>query len=283
MPPGRPRIFVRIRSASASPTRVYNTHRKPMNSTIMATTGTAWSSRNVQSSPGGGGVGGPCSIVTLYASRSLRVSAASAGRPEPLALAILREEPLGKIYAFREFRHLPPQLLQRRRNLFLPRLVRGARLAPRLQLGSVRFREGPDDHQGEKPADGDDGDEDSHGVGVHQLLGGASRSPSRCLASSRSAKSIRSLNSLTSVRSWCTSPVSSERSSSSSPRTSAGSAPPPGRRMRSAIALPTGEIASRNSVPPPKIKTMARAPVMSMIGSYRASRLPPAPCAGTGP
>src|SRR5213596_1005990 len=139
MTPGRPRIFVRIRSASASPTGVCNTHRKPMNSTIMATIGIAWSSRNVQSSPGGGGVGGPCSIVTLYASRSLRVSAASAGRPEPLALAILREEPLGKIYAFREFRHLPPQLLQRRRNLFLPRLERGAHLAPRLQLGRVRF------------------------------------------------------------------------------------------------------------------------------------------------
>src|SRR3989441_6501480 len=127
----------------------------------MATIGIAWSSRNVQSSPGGGGVGGPCSIVTLYASRSLRVSAASAGRPEPLALATLREEPLGKIYAFREFRHLPAQVLQRRGKLFLPRLVRGARLAPRLQLGSVRFGEGPDDHQGEKPADGDDGDERS--------------------------------------------------------------------------------------------------------------------------
>src|SRR3989475_12154958 len=144
MPPGRPRIFVRIRSASASPTGVCNTHRKPMNSTIMTTIGIAWLSRNVQSSPGGGGVGGPCrpcSIVTLYASRSLRVSAASAGRPEPLALATLREEPLGKIYALRELRHLPAQGLQRRGKLFLPRLVRGARLAPRLQLGSVRFGE----------------------------------------------------------------------------------------------------------------------------------------------
>src|SRR5216117_784492 len=151
MTAGRPRIFVRIRSASASPTGVCNTHRKPMNSTIMATIGIAWSSRNVQSSPGGGGVGGPCSIVTLYASRSLRVSAASAGRPEPLALATLREEPLGKIYAFREFRHFPAQVLQRRGKLFLPRLLRGARLAPRLQLGGVRFGEGPHDHQKNPP------------------------------------------------------------------------------------------------------------------------------------
>src|SRR6266571_4339269 len=258
MPPGRPRIFVRIRSASASPTGVCSTHRKPMNSTIMTTIGIAWSSRNVQSSPGGGGVGGPCSIVTLYASRSLRVSAASAGRAEPL----------GKIYAFREFRHFPAQVLQRRGKLLLPRLVRGARLAPRLQLGGVRFGEGPHDHQGEKPADGDDGDQDSHGLGVHQLLGGASRSPSRCLASNRSAKSIRSLNSLTSVRSWCTSPENSERSSSSSPRTSSGSAPPPERRRRPATALPTGKMASKNSVPPPKTKTMPRTPVMSMTESY---------------
>src|SRR2546422_407189 len=120
MPPGRPRIFVRIRSASASPTGVCNTHRKPMNSTIMATIGIAWSSRNVQSSPGGGGVGGPCrpcSIVTLYASRSLRVSAASAGRPEPLALATLREQPLGEVHSLAQLAHFGAELVYLAREL----------------------------------------------------------------------------------------------------------------------------------------------------------------------
>src|SRR5207245_6260288 len=149
---------------------------------------------------------------------------------EPPPLRALREGPFGKVPAFREFPPPPAQLLQRRGKLFLPRLVRGARLAPRLQLGSVRFGEGPDDHQGEKPADGDDGDEDSHGVGVHQLLGGASRSPSRCCASRRSVKSPPSASSPTSRRTCCSSPSSSSRSSAS-PRASARAARSPPIRL----------------------------------------------------
>src|SRR5437867_756724 len=136
MTPGRPRIFVRIRSASASPTGVCNTHRKPMNSTIMATIGIAWSSRNVQSSPGGGGVGGPCSIVTLYASRSLRVSAASAGRPEPLAVALLGEQPLGEVHSLAQLAHFGAELVYLARELRaefiqLPAHVLGQRAAAR--------------------------------------------------------------------------------------------------------------------------------------------------------
>src|SRR2546426_16225 len=267
MPPGRPRIFVRIRSASASPTGVCNTHRKPMNSTIMATIGIAWSSRNVQSSPGGGGVGGPCSIVTLYASRSLRVSAASAGRPEPLALAILREEPLGKIYAFRELTHLAANLLQFAQQL-LPQLRETPRIGPRSALATDPLGERVSQRTEHPKTTAEHEEQDENLLSVPHGSPRRRQAVSVALLGEQPLREVHSLNSLTSVRSWCTSPVSSERSSSSSPRTSSGSAPPPGRRMRSAIALPTGEIASRNSVPPPKSKTMPRAPVMSMIGSY---------------
>src|SRR5712691_7339067 len=64
--------------------------------------------------------------------------------------------------------------------------------------------------------------------------GGASRSPSRCLASSRSVKSTRSASSATSCRSCSTS--WSTTSLAAAPL--AGPVPP---RSRSANALPTGE------------------------------------------
>src|SRR5439155_2067341 len=126
--------------------------------------------------------------------------------------------------------------------------------------GSQALGQGPDNwvEQHEPSHHGDEEEEGDRFLRHHRLPGGASRSASRCLASSRSAKSMRSLNSLTSVRSPCTSPTTSERSASSSARTSSGSAAPPWRLIRSATALPTGEMASRNRVPPPKIKVIAR-------------------------
>src|SRR5207237_4825912 len=136
-----------------------------------------------------------------------------ARRSELLALVLLGQEPLRKIYPLREFRHFPAQLLHRRGQLLMPR-VRSGYLTMRLQLGGVHFAQGPHDHQGEEPADGGDGDQDSHGFGVHQLLGGASRSASRCLASRRSVTSIRSPNSATSRRICCSSCTTSSRSAS---------------------------------------------------------------------
>src|SRR5438132_5337086 len=119
-------------------------------------------------------------------------------------------------------------------------------------MGSQPLGQGPDQRveQHEPSHHGDEEEEGDRFLRHHRLPGGASRSASRCLASSRSAKSMRSLNSLTSVRSPCTSPTTSERSASSSARTSSGSAAPPWRLIRSATALPTGEMASRNRVPP---------------------------------
>src|SRR2546426_713075 len=105
--------------------------------------------------------------------------------------------------------------------------------AIRLQLRGVRFAHGPHDHKAEKPADSDDGDEDSHGLGVHQLLGGASRSPSRCLASSRSVKSMRSPNSATSRRTCCISSKNSARSAASSSGVARRASP--ARRLASAL------------------------------------------------
>src|SRR4029077_3152696 len=95
---------------------------------------------------------------------------------------------------------------------------------------------------------------------------GPIRCPSRCLASSRSAKSTPSLSSPSSVRSCCTSLRSSARESSNSRRTPSDSAPPC-PRIRSANALPTGEIARRNSVPPPKMNVMARMLSQSMASA----------------
>src|ERR1043166_6957742 len=90
-----------------------------------------------------------------------------------------------------------PQPPPPRRQLLSPRRERGARVAPRLQLGGVRFAQGPDDQPAEKAAEQDDGDQHRRGFGVHPLRAGPSRSPSRCLASSRSAKSNRSARSPT--------------------------------------------------------------------------------------
>src|SRR5207245_927296 len=129
--------------------------------------------------------------------------------PRP-SLPPLGQQSLRKIYALREFRHLAAQVVQGRHQLLMPR-VRSGHLPLRLQLGGVHFGEGPHDHQGEKPPDGDDGDQDRQGLGVHQLLGGASRSASRCLASRRSVKSIRSPNSATSRRICCSSCTTSSR------------------------------------------------------------------------
>src|SRR5207245_695040 len=154
--------------------------------------------------------------------------------------------------------HLSPHLLQLRDHVVAQR----AHLVscPCLWHGSQALGQGPDNwvEQHEPSHHGDEEEEGDRFLRHHRLPGGASRSASRCLASSRSAKSMRSLNSLTSVRSPCTSPTTSERSASSSARTSSGSAAPPWRLIRSATALPTGEMASRNRVPPPKIKVIAR-------------------------
>src|SRR5438445_564642 len=54
-----PRTRVRIRSASASPTGVRKTQRRPRNTTMSATIGMAWLSKKFRSKPGGmGGIGG---------------------------------------------------------------------------------------------------------------------------------------------------------------------------------------------------------------------------------
>src|SRR5438034_8779783 len=48
---------------------------------------------------------------------------------------MIRRPPRSTLFPYTTLFRSPPQLLQRRRNLFLPRLERGAHLAPRLQLG----------------------------------------------------------------------------------------------------------------------------------------------------
>src|SRR6266511_1700012 len=160
--PQRPPMRMRIRSASASPTGDRNTHRRPTNTASKPTIGITWLNTKFGSRPIGGGT---CIMRTPPGGAGFPDP--SLGRGEPLVGTAFGEHPLRKIYPLREFRHLAAQLLQRRRQLFLPCLERGAHLTPRLQLGGVRFGEGPHDHQGEKPADGDDGDQDGQGIGAH--------------------------------------------------------------------------------------------------------------------
>src|SRR5947207_3557659 len=97
----------------------------------------------------------------------------------------------------------------------------------------------------------------SGGIGY---LAGGSRSASRCFATNRSRKSTRSPSSL-SCSGRCRISSTSPRSafSSSAASSSTGFLP----EMRAANALPSGEMARRNTVPPPNSMTTATSPTMS--------------------
>src|SRR6266566_6032165 len=106
--------------------------------------------------PGGSRNCGRAAPVEI-ASRRRRTPFPGAQFPT-LTIPPLGQQSLRKIYPLRQFRHLATQLLQPRRQLLLPRRERGARFASRLQLGGVRFAQGPDDQPAEKAAEQDDGD-----------------------------------------------------------------------------------------------------------------------------
>src|SRR5467141_2064931 len=98
--------------------------------------------------------------------------------------------------------------------------------------------------------------------GIRHLTGG-SRSASRCFATRRSRKSTRSPSSLIcSVR--CRISSTSRRSSltSSAVSSSPSTAPRFFPRMRAAKALPTGEMESRKSAPPPNSRITAARPTI---------------------
>src|SRR2546422_3027520 len=196
--------------------------------------------------------------------------ARSRGRGEPLAVALLGEQPLRKIYPLREFRHLVPQLLHLLEHRVACRsAARGPGAAPQ-PLGERLAHGGEGDHPGKEAADGDDGNQqrdDAFHDRPPAQRGGASRSASRCLASSRSVKSIRSDSSESSRRTCCNSATTS--SSWAASPCSRGEPP----RIRSPTALPMGENASAMAIPPPKTSTIRR--MSSIPGSTYAARAVP--------
>src|SRR5438477_12435914 len=105
---------------------------------------------------------------------------------------ILTDQPLGKIYSLRQFRHLPPQLFDAfDHSRLIPAGSRGGHRAVPQALRQSFPARGQRNQPAEEAAHGDDRNEQRENV-FHQ--------PPRGLASSRSAKSIRSASSATSWR-----------------------------------------------------------------------------------
>src|SRR6266699_95556 len=105
---------------------------------------------------------------------------------------ILADQPLGKIYSLRQFRHLPAQLFDAFDQFrLIPAGSPGGHGAVPQALRQSFPERGQRNHPGEEAAHGDDRNEQRENV-FHQLPRG--------LASSRSAKSIRSASSATSYQ-----------------------------------------------------------------------------------
>src|SRR5213592_4592961 len=119
---------------------------------------------------------------------------------DPLALAVLREQPFGEVHALGELRHLAPHGLELLQGILLFRELgaqiaatgRGALAADPVGHGAADRREGHRD-AGAAPENEDDGQDVFH----TRQCGRASRWPSRSLARSRSVKSSRSSASAT--------------------------------------------------------------------------------------
>src|SRR5882762_8296523 len=121
---------------------------------------------------------------------------------------LLTEQPFGKIYSLRQFRHLPAQLLDAFDQL---RLILGGSAGCRATLQSLGIGlpdRGKRDHPGEEATHGHDRD--------HQRKH-AFHQPPLGFARSRSAKSIRSASSATSSRTCRSSFKISSRSAVSMP------------------------------------------------------------------
>src|SRR2546427_1288398 len=128
-----------------------------------------------------------------------------------LAGLLLAEQPFGKIYSLRQFRHLPAQLRDAFDQLRL--IFAGSPGGHRAVPQALRERSpegGEGDHPAEETAYANDRDEHADHARIHRLT-------SLCFDSSRSAKSMRSASSATSCRTCCSSFKISSRSAVSMP------------------------------------------------------------------
>src|SRR5881397_65546 len=201
----------------------------------------------------GGGVWATCTSTCSPTPRPRRPFQRATSRsrlPQLPASLPLAEQPLGKIYSFRQFRHFSAQLVHALDQLRL--LLRGSGSLTRhgTVLESLRERlshRRERNHPGKEATHGDDRNEQRQNV-FHQ--------PPFGLASNRSAKSIRSASSATSCRTACSSLRISSRSAGSSPGLRCSPA------MRLATAAATGR--STQKVPPKNMNAAtASGPFMS--------------------
>src|SRR5213592_3180778 len=208
--------------------------------------------------PGGGG-NGVCRITCSPTQRIRGPFQRATSRPplpDLLGDLLLTEEPLGKIYSLRQFRHLPAQLLDAfdQFRMVFAGSPGGGTVPQSLGEGLPDRRER--DHPGEKTTNRHDRDKQRQNP-FHY--------PFRGLARSRSAKSIRSASSATSSRTaWSSLRISSR---------SAGSMP--GFRCSPAIRLATAAATGRSTqnVPPKNMKAAtASGPFMSATFSRAAAR-----------
>src|SRR2546422_7168501 len=177
----------------------------------------------------------------------------SARRSEPVPFALLGQQPFGKIHALRQFRHLVAQLIERCQNLLPPLNLSIGSLGTAAHLLGVRLSQGGQGDHPHKEAPHCHDRKHERECAFHNQCGGASRSTSRCLASSRSAKSNRSAMSPICCRSSCSSPSISSRNAKRS--SLAFDSEAAGRvRIRSANARTTGKASSN----PPPDRTSAR-------------------------
>src|SRR6266550_2848151 len=191
--------------------------------------------------PGGGGSG----VCKSTCSPTPRIrgpfQGATSRPPFPNLLdLLLAEQPLGKIYSLRQFRHLPAQLrdaFDQLRLIFAGSAGGHGAVPQALREGSPE--RGKRDHPGEETTHGDNRDEHADHPRIHRLT-------SLCFDSSRSAKSMRSASSATSCRTCCSSFKISSRSAGSMPGLRCSPA------MRFATAAATGR--RTQNVPPKNMK-----------------------------
>src|SRR5437773_4432299 len=201
---------------------------------------------------------------TTYTAPPIIMNTATASGPlilsaprQAAGLALFGEQPLREVHALpqlRDFTTHVPQLRQHVLSQDLQLVLDGGIGARPDALG-----QGPYQGKGEERDPGHRQHAEQDFVDRHVYLAGGRRSASRCCASNRSKKSTRSASSAICPVVWRSSSTSC-RSSLISSVTSSSATGALRPVILAASALPIGEMARRNRVPPPNNSTTATSP-----------------------